>query len=51
MANGYEREEINEVVSAWSEKAFYDVNDLPPDELTNFVNYLKELPTEDEKAS
>lgn len=51
MANGYEREEINEVVSAWSEKAFYDVNDLPPAELTNFVNYLKALPTEDEKAS
>lgn len=50
MANGYAREEINEVVSAWSDKVFLDVNELPPEALTNFVNYLKEQQAANEKA-
>lgn len=48
--NGYKREELNEVLGAWSENEYNDMNDLPPDTLTAFVNYLKEQTAEEEAS-
>ena len=42
MAGDYTREDINAVLYSWSEQAFADISELPPDDLTNFVDYLKE---------
>lgn len=37
----YEREDLNEVLSAWSHGGYSDIGDLPPDDLTDYVKYLK----------
>lgn len=39
--NGLSREEINEAVLLWSKEQYVDINDLLPDELTSFVEYIK----------
>ena len=51
MAGDYSREEINSVLYSWSEQVFADINELPPDELTSFVAYLKEEMASEEEAA
>ena len=51
MAGDYSREEINSVLYSWSEQVFADISELPPDELTSFVAYLKDEMASEEEAA
>ena len=46
--NAYTRDELNEVLAAWSKNVYFDMDDLAPSELTAFVDYLKEQAEEEE---
>lgn len=45
--SGYTREDINEILQMWN-KDVEDINDLTPDELTAFVEYIKSVDKEEE---